>query len=129
MAHSYSDSSKSFVYVVEAVQLSRVHPARVCKIGTTHNLQRRLQTIGSYCPSPIRLLRATYTAEGRDLEWRLLGKYSKKVLWGEWFLLEPLDLDFIDRLFRVESLAEPPPAHLIPTGTFERICPKRRCMF
>jgi len=55
------------------------------KIGVTSNVHKRLLTLSSYCPFPLRLLGTIEAGLAYDLESSLHEKFSEFKVHGEWY--------------------------------------------
>lgn len=77
----------SLVYFIEAIGAAAV------KIGTAADLKKRLNTLQTASPMPLRVLGTT--PGGRDAEQTLHRRFAHLKLRGEWFRAEPELLSFI----------------------------------
>ena len=90
-----------------------IQGAGIFKIGQTMNLESRMVSHRGSSPVPLRLLRAI-VCEGSEsahivIERVLHAQFSSKRKHGEWFALDPEDLDYIDSSCRpwLAILGEP----------------------
>ncbi len=81
----------TFVYIMECPKL------RVYKIGISSNIRKRLSTARTFCPYPLDLNCVIVTYDSREVERELHRKYEHKRTNGEWFLLEPIDINSIHK--------------------------------
>lgn len=80
--------SEGFVYVIMA---SSGH----VKIGKANNVDTRLATLRTASPFPLTLVSTLRCADPREIEKLLHRKFSSKRTHGEWFLLDPREMDYL----------------------------------
>lgn len=82
------------------------------KIGKSRRLPDRLRLFGVKLPFPIELVAAGWCADHSAEEARLHALYHAKRLEGEWFALDPIDVEILQqRLSGREPGADAPPGH------------------
>jgi len=68
------------------------------KIGKTINPEDRFKSLQTLSPVPLALIHTVKTGDTMMLEHELHERFSEKREQGEWFKLEPADVDFIKSL-------------------------------
>jgi len=77
-----------------------VHSARMCKIGRSIEIRKRLAAIRMHCPTPVTLLRVVVCGSGHKapdlVEKELHQAFGARRSHGEWFRLRREDLKYLD---------------------------------
>jgi len=68
------------------------------KIGQTTNLESRLRAFARELPGTVEVIKVIATPDPRQLETQLHDTYADKRLVGEWFALDPTDVDAIRQI-------------------------------
>jgi hypothetical protein len=84
-------ATRGYVYLVQS-------PTGYYKIGRTNNPNNRLKTFGVQLPFEIEFVALISTDDMFDLEAQLHKKYETKRTGGEWFALDPADVEYIKGL-------------------------------
>jgi hypothetical protein len=82
---------KGYVYLIQS-------PTGAYKIGRTKHPEQRMKTFGVQLPFEVEFLCMIETTKMRLLERELHEKFESKRVNGEWFALEPSDVDYIKGL-------------------------------
>ena len=96
------------VYLITYDEIPRLY-----KIGTTTNLNKRLEILGCGCPFKIVLVHTIFIKDAVGLEHRLHKKFRNQRIKGEWFELTNNDIEYIKTINTIDQVVIESPKRLV----------------
>jgi len=95
-AERLNNIAPTFLYIITAIEFNGIY-----KIGVSSDVNKRIIQMQTGCPYTLNLVSCYSVDKAYLVENMLHVFFQKKRTCGEWFRLEPLDLEYIDSVFKV----------------------------